>query len=75
MVLSCNNGKQIMITNMITTSSTHFFFFFFDDNVMKHLIYITNPYLNSQDGNSQIMTQRNIQRRIERPAKHVKAMN
>ena len=26
---------------------------------MKHLIYITNPYLNSQDGNSQIMTQRN----------------
>ena len=42
---------------------------------MKHLIYITNPYLNSQDGNSQIMTQRNIQRQIERPAKHVKAMN
>ena len=26
---------------------------------MKHLTYITNPYLNSQDGNSQIMTQRN----------------
>ena len=59
MVLSCNNAKQIMITNMITTSSTIFFFFFFDDNVMKHLTYITNPYLNSQDGNSQIMTQRN----------------
>ena len=56
MVLSCNNGKKIMITNMITTSSTNFFFY---DNVMKHFTYITNSYLNSQDGNSQIMTQRN----------------
>ena len=56
MVLSCNNGKKIMITNMITTSSTNFFFY---DNVMKHFTYVTNSYLNSQDGNSQIMTQRN----------------
>ena len=36
MVLSCNNGKKIMITNMITTSSTNFFY----DNVMKHFTYI-----------------------------------
>ena len=55
MVLSCNNGKKIMITNMITTSSTNIFY----DNVMKHFTYIKNPYLNSQYGNSQIMTQKN----------------
>ena len=55
MVLSCNNGKKIMITNMITTSSTIFFY----DNVMKHFTYIKNPYLNSQYENSQKMTQKN----------------
>ena len=55
MVLSCNKGKKIMITNMITTSSTIFFY----DNVMKHFTYIKNPYLNSLYGNSQIMTQKN----------------
>ena len=49
MVLSCNNGKKIMITNMITTSSTNFFY----DNVMKHFTYIKNSFLNSQYGNSQ----------------------
>ena len=55
MVLSCNNGKKIMITNMITTSSTNFFY----DSVMKHFTYIENPFLNSQYGNSQRMTQKN----------------
>ena len=59
MVLPCNNGKKIMITsmitNMITTSSTNFFC----DNVIKHFTYIKNPFLNSQYGNSQIMTQKN----------------
>ena len=59
MVLSSNNGKKIMITNMITnmitTNSTNFFY----DNVMKHFIYIENPFLNSQYRNSQIMTQKN----------------
>ena len=60
MVLSSNNGKKTMITNMITnmittTSSTNFFY----DNVMKHFIYIENPFLNSQYRNSQIMTQKN----------------
>ena len=55
MVLSCNNGKKIMITNMITTSSTNFFY----DNVMKHFTYIKNPYLNSQYGNLQIMSHKN----------------
>ena len=43
MVLSCNNGKKIMITNMITTSSTNIFY----DNVMKHFTYNKNRYLNS----------------------------
>ena len=55
MVLSCNNGKKIMITNMITTSSTNLFY----DDVMKHFTYIENPFLNSQYGNSQRMTQKN----------------
>ena len=55
MVLSCNNCKKIMITNMITTSSTNLYY----DNVMKHFNYIKNPNLNSQNENSQIMTQKN----------------
>ena len=59
MVLSCNNGKKIMttnmITNMITTSSTNLFY----DNVVKHFNYIKNAFLNSQYGNWQIMTQKN----------------
>ena len=54
MVLSCNNCKKTMITKMITTSSTIFVY----DNVMKHFTYIKNPYLNSQYGNLQKMTQK-----------------
>ena len=40
---------------------------------MKHFTYIKNPYLNSQYGNSQIMTQKNTYKGGS--AKHAKTMN
>ena len=58
MVLSCNNGKKIMITNMITNMITTCSTIFFYDNVMKHFTCIKNPFLNSQYRNSQIMAQK-----------------
>ena len=56
MILSFNSGKKIMIINIITTISTNFFFMITLSNISP---ISKKPYLNSQYGNSQVMTQKN----------------
>ena len=60
-----------MITNMITTSSTNIFY----DNVMKHFTYIKSLFKFTIWELADNDSEKYIQRRIERPAKHAKTMN